>query len=569
MFGQNPIRKRDHVSASLRVQEIFHTIQGEGPFTGMPAVFLRLAGCNLKCHFCFVGNTRVRMGDGSNRKIKDVSVGDYVLSYSTERGMFEPARVTKVMESSTSSLVRVMTGGGCNETDKVFCTPDHLFLVRGKGWMEASQLTPGDRVLHLGTSEYKRIFNPAHSQEVKDKMAEYRASPQGKALRKRQSDRMRRYMEGGGAEATSRRMRSHNPMKDPATVVKAYLRRIDRGHKTVAETAFESIVEGLPIRFVGSGDLVIRHKIPDFVVEGQKKLIEVWSSDALHAADRGAEWQRKRAALFAKDGYQTLFIPIPPGRQLDRQAVLRQVSEFVHNGDTVVSVDTIDKGSKSWVALTGGADVDATVYNLEVEGNHTYLANGKVVHNCDTDFESNYDNVMPYADVIFKIRQAAAGAKTHLLVITGGEPMLQNFVPIIRAIGADDRWHTQIETAGTLWLPGLEDQIRLGRASLVCSPKTPKVHPLVVLNCRHWKYIVRDTQGGHSTYDGLPCKSTQSEERQMLYRPPLTYSNKIYLQPCDEGTEATRSKNTELAAALCMTYGYRLCLQLHKLVGLP
>lgn len=34
---------------SLRVSEMFYSIQGEGPTTGTPAVFLRLGGCNLLC----------------------------------------------------------------------------------------------------------------------------------------------------------------------------------------------------------------------------------------------------------------------------------------------------------------------------------------------------------------------------------------------------------------------------------------------------------------------------------------------------------------------------------------
>ncbi len=36
----------------MRVNETFLSLQGEGYFTGTPAFFLRLSGCNLKCLFC-------------------------------------------------------------------------------------------------------------------------------------------------------------------------------------------------------------------------------------------------------------------------------------------------------------------------------------------------------------------------------------------------------------------------------------------------------------------------------------------------------------------------------------
>lgn len=37
---------------TYRIHEIFYSLQGEGFHTGRPAVFVRFAGCNLRCPFC-------------------------------------------------------------------------------------------------------------------------------------------------------------------------------------------------------------------------------------------------------------------------------------------------------------------------------------------------------------------------------------------------------------------------------------------------------------------------------------------------------------------------------------
>ncbi len=56
MFGQNPVAKNEITGDGLELRVVngapWYTLQGEGPFAGDGAVFLRLHGCPLRCFFC-------------------------------------------------------------------------------------------------------------------------------------------------------------------------------------------------------------------------------------------------------------------------------------------------------------------------------------------------------------------------------------------------------------------------------------------------------------------------------------------------------------------------------------
>ncbi len=52
----------------LTISEIFHSIQGESSYAGLPCVFVRLAACDLRCAWCdtpyaFTGGTKMSIDD--------------------------------------------------------------------------------------------------------------------------------------------------------------------------------------------------------------------------------------------------------------------------------------------------------------------------------------------------------------------------------------------------------------------------------------------------------------------------------------------------------------------------
>lgn len=75
MFGMNPtlppVRPKGWDGLYV-VQEVFPTIQGEGPWAGHTATFIRLGGCNLACHYCdtdFDSNRQQATAEGVVRMV--------------------------------------------------------------------------------------------------------------------------------------------------------------------------------------------------------------------------------------------------------------------------------------------------------------------------------------------------------------------------------------------------------------------------------------------------------------------------------------------------------------------
>jgi len=198
---------------------------------------------------------------------------------------------------------------------------------------------------------------------------------------------------------------------------------------------------------------------------------------------------------------------------------------------------------------------------------------------CDTEFESGMHNRLTTDEVLALVHKLsdAEAVRPNLIVITGGEPLRQSIGDLVYDLmWGDHMFAVQVETAGNLWDPQLERVVNhMPRFDIVCSPKTSHVHPKIARYCRHYKYVVK--HGDSDTFDGLPNLGTQkvTEGKNVpLFRPwsLADYDVKqttVWVSPMDEHDLQRNHKNVAHAADLSMRFGYRLSLQMHKLIGLP
>lgn len=179
---------------------------------------------------------------------------------------------------------------------------------------------------------------------------------------------------------------------------------------------------------------------------------------------------------------------------------------------------------------------------------------------CDTYFSSPEDPRVPILDLAQMIHDAAP-AFCRLLVITGGEPVRQNLGPLIEYMTSRHGWTVQVETSGILWQDCLHHTV------IVCSPKTPEIHPHIFEHAHAFKYVIKN--GEVSQDDGLPVTNTQIEggKARPLARP--RHGAPVYLSPMDECDPVKNARNLEMVARLAKTFPYRAGVQLHKLMDLP
>lgn len=179
---------------------------------------------------------------------------------------------------------------------------------------------------------------------------------------------------------------------------------------------------------------------------------------------------------------------------------------------------------------------------------------------CDTDYTSALNCWSPQF-LVDKIRHLYHAPGQRLVVFTGGEPLRQSLAVVIDKL-LDHGCLVQIETNGTQPPPLV---IHSDNLTIVCSPKTGRIHSKILPEIDAFKYVLK--AGTVSPDDGLPTEALDLPARPILARPPDGFPReKIFVQPMDPDPDES---NLRACIRSIYEFGYTLSLQQHKIIGVP
>lgn len=179
---------------------------------------------------------------------------------------------------------------------------------------------------------------------------------------------------------------------------------------------------------------------------------------------------------------------------------------------------------------------------------------------CDTEYTAIKCKHTP-RELLETVGAMLGWPQGALIVLTGGEPFRQNVAPAIRAL-IDAGYRVQVETNGILWVEDLPVDSR--RFTIVCAPKTKRIHDQVFVHAAAFKYVV--SVGDVNPDDGLPYRALRHKAAPQVARPRP--GALVYVQPMDEQDETLNALNLEAAVASTMEHGHRLQIQIHKIIDM-
>jgi len=288
---------------------------------------------------CFPAGTEIA-GVG---KIETVKIGDIVESFNEESGSIELRQVTQVFKRKHSeNFIRLSAGG-----KKIICTSNHL-IYAGSGWLEAKNLKKGMKVLIYGELQNMRIGDNRIEKNLFRRMLSERY------FIKNGANEQKVCIKENDRKEPDAQKRNKGKSKSGAEK--------NRPQAEDTRRKWEAFTETTKIAF--------------------RKIARLWLFGRGNYSNKNAQGQRIPNLLQDRYCKQRNQIRYRDRRKLSlrsRQAGTGQEKDGFLGFRRVDNIEILKQGSNE---LAVGIFGNNYIYDLEIEGTHTYIANGIVVHNC-------------------------------------------------------------------------------------------------------------------------------------------------------------------------------------------
>lgn len=359
-------------------------------------------GCNWLCH---PAGTEILMKDGTTKRVEDIGPGDRVWSYDVENNLSIRPNVVTHNGSRTAEIWEIRYG--TRGHNSAFLTEEHPVLTKA-GWSTVKELEPGDDVLKA----WPNITETWRQKKAKrDVESDFKCGKCGDVfigITDWNRHRGKCYTEGlqhssEQLERYRQHMLANNPMKNPEIARRVretqradFLKNPDHGwhqnverlrswlhrHPSDGQLQLYKLLDELGVSY--EKELRIHHQnrlpasktyyIADAALPNLKLDIEVdgwWHYNNAQVMEQ----DRIRDDTFRANGWN----------------VLRLSGSYLYNHPEEVKTliceevaQPIMVNMRYWLTVkavrsTGRVE---TVYSFECIPNHTYVADGLVVHNC-------------------------------------------------------------------------------------------------------------------------------------------------------------------------------------------
>ena len=310
-------------------------------------------GLNIKIvtHNCFPKGTKILLSDGTNKNIEDLSLEDELLTFNQNTKKHGSGKIGSIQVTTQNRLISIVS-----ETDSIRSTPSHRFYTKDRGWVTADDLTIEDHLLN-SDGKFVRInsieklegeFEVYHIIDVKEDHTYY-----------------------------AENLLVHNiklkPVIDPTC--------FSAGTRITLSDYSEKFIEDVEVgdEVLGwDGEKLVPAKVlrldNDHTVSAHASACEKLGDEpSLYTInDTGIEFTPEHPFL-TQEGWKSL-VPDPNQEPYKTE----QEPKELKVGDSILRNGVWEEITEIRVVRS---NPDEPVYNLVIDGVHSYVADGIIVHN--------------------------------------------------------------------------------------------------------------------------------------------------------------------------------------------